>query len=86
MIAISTQIQKILNRRNLDVKGKTDLLLEMDATIYTNCGTDSTISMCTDYSCPLKGRCFRYMAEPNYRQTYADFKYDDGCDYFYKIE
>lgn len=35
-------IEKILNRRNIDSKRKVDMLLEQDAILYTNLGTDST--------------------------------------------
>lgn len=37
-------IEKILNRRNIDSKRKVDMLLEEDAILYTNLGTDSTDS------------------------------------------
>lgn len=39
---MEAQIERILNRRNLDNKGKEDLLLEMDASLRTNLGCDST--------------------------------------------
>lgn len=39
---VSIDIYKILNRRNIDIKRKVDSLLEMDAILYTNLGTDST--------------------------------------------
>ncbi len=42
MQTISNEIEKIMNRRNISADTKKDLLLEMDATIYTNMGTDST--------------------------------------------
>lgn len=34
----------ILNRRNITEKSKIDRLLELNADIYTNLGTDSTIT------------------------------------------
>lgn len=47
------------------------------------------ISMCKNEECPLREKCYRFLAEPDpYWQTYADFKYEikDGevhCDYFW---
>ena len=43
------------------------------------------ISMCRNVSCPLKEKCYRYMALPGIWQSYATFKYDDGCDRFWPI-
>lgn len=33
------------------------------------------ISMCANYNCPLKSKCYRYLAKPDDSgyQTYADF-------------
>lgn len=34
------------------------------------------ISMCKNESCPLRGSCYRFMAEPNsWRQSYAGFTF-----------
>ncbi|MEO0573030.1 MAG: hypothetical protein AAF039_15085 [Bacteroidota bacterium] len=41
---IKEKIVKIENRRNITAKNKIDLLLELDAIIYTNIGIDSTKS------------------------------------------
>ena len=43
------------------------------------------ITMCNDYECPQKERCYRFTAEPNpYRQSYfvESPKSMDGCQYF----
>lgn len=35
------------------------------------------ISMCLNHECPLKDRCYRYIAPVNeHWQSYMDFKYD----------
>lgn len=43
------------------------------------------ISMCMNLMCPKRMTCYRHMAEPKRRQSYASFKYkmtDNGaiCD------
>ena len=42
------------------------------------------ISMCMNDKCPLKTTCYRYMAIPSPRQTYAAFTYNDGCDDYWE--
>ena len=32
------------------------------------------ISMCANYLCPLRKRCYRYLAIPDEYQSYGDFK------------
>lgn len=46
------------------------------------------ISMCQNDSCPLKEKCYRFMAIPDdVWQSYTEFKYElDNCDYFYPLE
>jgi hypothetical protein len=45
------------------------------------------IAMCADNKCPLKEECYRYSAKVNtLYQSYSDFKYEDGCEYFIKID
>ena len=44
------------------------------------------ISMCKNEKCPLRLKCFRYMAVPYEYQAYAGFEYDNGCDYFMEIK
>ena len=44
------------------------------------------ISMCKNFQCPLKDNCYRYVAKPSFHQTYADFKYKDGCDYYWEFK
>ena len=39
---LDEQIRKIVNYKTWSVKRKTDTLLEMDATMYTNLGKEST--------------------------------------------
>jgi len=42
------------------------------------------ISMCTDKECPKHLQCYRFTAPANpHWQTYADFKWDEGCDRFW---
>lgn len=41
------------------------------------------ISMCKDFTCPLRKKCYRYTAIPNEVQCYAIFNYNMGCDYFW---
>jgi len=44
------------------------------------------ISMCNDNKCLIKETCWRFMAIPSeFMQSYSDFKYDNGCDYYLKI-
>jgi len=44
------------------------------------------ISMCLNKKCPLRDKCYRYKAIPTPGwQTITDFKYDDGCEYFERI-
>lgn len=46
----------------------------------------SDISKCNNRNCPLKEKCYRFTAPANpYRQSYADFTYDEkeGCEYFW---
>jgi hypothetical protein len=50
------------------------------------------ITMCLNEDCPIKKKCYRYMAVPNQRQSVAMFtpinRLVSGveCDYFYTIE
>lgn len=44
------------------------------------------ISMCKNNKCPLKETCYRYRANPSSYQSYANFTYKDGCDYYWKFE
>ena len=32
------------------------------------------ITMCFGRKCPKKGTCYRYLATPNYYQSYSDFE------------
>ena len=41
------------------------------------------IAKCNGHNCPLKEKCYRYTVPASDWQTYGDFKYDDGCDYFW---
>jgi hypothetical protein len=43
------------------------------------------ISMCQNEKCKLKMECFRYMAKPSGRQSYADFD-ENNCSWFMRIE
>jgi len=45
------------------------------------------ISLCRNETCHLKEQCYRYMAEKDKHQWYADFKYKDGkCEYFMPLK
>ena len=42
------------------------------------------ISMCKNTECPKHLQCYRFTApESLHWQSYADFKWDDGCDHFW---
>ena len=44
--------------------------------------------MCRDHACPSRGQCYRYMATPSERQTYAEFWRAEGmekCDGFVQV-
>lgn len=43
------------------------------------------ISMCKNNKCPLNETCYRYVATPSSYQTYSDFQYKDGCDYYWEF-
>ena len=46
------------------------------------------ITMCNDYECPQKERCYRFMANPStfWQSYFAESpKKMDGCDYFWEI-
>lgn len=40
------------------------------------------ISMCSNFNCPIKETCYRYMAKPSYHQSYSIFIYENGCDWY----
>ena len=48
------------------------------------------ISMCTNKYCPIRESCYRYTAIPSeYRQSYADFSYNEElkkCGYYWNNE
>lgn len=47
------------------------------------------ISMCRNFLCPSKDKCYRYRAIPcEFRQSYAGFKPEKNrkkCNYFQKV-
>lgn len=43
------------------------------------------ISKCNGKDCPIKEKCFRYTSKSSMYQTYSDFEYKNGCDYFMKV-
>ncbi len=45
------------------------------------------ISMCFNYTCPLRNECYRYRVVPNpLRQSYSPFQFGEtGCEYFAQI-
>ena len=46
------------------------------------------ITMCCNFNCPLKAKCYRYRAVPDdYWQSFALYKpKDNECDYFWQID
>lgn len=42
------------------------------------------IAMCTDKECPSRVHCYRYIAKPSERQSYAEFKHDSERCQFYE--
>lgn len=45
------------------------------------------ICMCRNKKCPLKSKCYRFMAVPNQMQTYFGVRCVNGiCEYFVEIE
>lgn len=45
------------------------------------------ISMCDQKECPKSKYCYRFRAEPNYRQSYFKPPFtDNGCEYFWSLE
>ena len=45
------------------------------------------ISMCANRECPIREKCYRAMAEPNWRQSWSAFEPnpDGTCDHFMEI-
>ena len=45
-------------------------------------------SMCLNKDCPIKEKCYRFMARPDHQyQSYTSFNYnEEGCHFFYEIE
>lgn len=42
------------------------------------------IAKCSNENCPLKEKCYRFTSKPSeFSQAYADFTYDEGCEYFW---
>ena len=46
------------------------------------------ISMCRNNNCTIKTTCYRYNAEPSWRQSYSSFSQGDNgkCDHFWKMD
>jgi hypothetical protein len=44
------------------------------------------ITLCFEPICPLKDRCYRALAKPNQYQSYSNFIYENGCEYFWDIK
>jgi len=50
------------------------------------------IAMCYGEGCPLRQTCYRYRAEPDWRQGYADYDRqrlasgEPGCDHYWALE
>lgn len=43
------------------------------------------IAMCRDTECPVRGKCYRYLAIPKERQSYGDYRHKSrlGCLYLW---
>lgn len=57
--------------------------------IYSAGGFMPDIIMCEDKSCPMNGKCYRYLAIPSkYRQSYfiESPRQDERCEYFQEIQ
>ena len=46
------------------------------------------ITMCKNKTCPLNEKCYRFMAKPDARQSFAVFtqEVDGTCDYFMPLK
>jgi hypothetical protein len=44
------------------------------------------ITKCANKTCVLRNTCYRFKATASkYKQSYADFVYDEGCTYYWPI-
>ena len=43
------------------------------------------ISKCNGDKCPIKETCYRYTSRASFMQYYGNFTYENGCNYYYKI-
>lgn len=44
------------------------------------------ITKCVNKTCVLRNTCYRFKATASkYKQSYADFVYDEGCPYYWPI-
>ena len=44
----------------------------------------SDISKCSDASCPIRLKCYRFTAKSSMYQSWGNFKYQSGCVHFWK--
>lgn len=45
------------------------------------------MSMCLNKKCPIKEKCYRFMAKPDQWQSYTLFSWEgNDCEYFIEIE
>lgn len=45
------------------------------------------ITMCANKDCPIKETCYRFKAIPSeFRQSWNNFNYDKGCEYYWEEE
>lgn len=45
------------------------------------------ITMCIDKECPLRNKCYRFIAKPwTVGQSYALIKYDNGCPHYWEVK
>ena len=43
----------------------------------------SDISKCSNVSCPIRKKCYRFTAKSSTYQTFSEFKYDNGCKHYW---
>ena len=42
------------------------------------------ISKCSDASCPIRLKCYRFTAKSSTYQSWVNFKYQSGCVHFWE--
>ena len=42
------------------------------------------ISKCSNAECPIRLKCYRFIAKSSYYQSWSNFKYNSGCLHFWE--